>query len=1208
MLGGYLSLIIYLNCAMPPALVTNSTGKDLQICSWNVHGLGNKLSDTEFCEILRENDINILLESWLNPQSLPRLEGYQTFSKTRPRNKKTYKYTGGICVLVKNQIAKGISFLKNTTSNNLLWMKLDRSFFKTDHNIFLCAAYIPPEDSPQYDNTFPTLENDIPLLAKDGQIMLIGDFNARTGNLKDYILSDSLNHIPLPPNYTPDLPLPRNNMDSKTNQHGKELINLCIGNGLRILNGRIIGDLLGCCTSYQTLGASVIDYAVADPQLLKLISSMRVSPPSYLSDHAPITLTLSCSLSRPTQNVLPIPPPTRYLWKDNSQYKLTDCLTNERLMDKILELGNPHATIDSHLSAITEVYQTLTKASCKPASPKLNERKKRKDKPWMVQSLKSLILECKVLGSNINKFPHDPRIREHFHFVRRTINKEKKRLKREFTLSIINTLDSLPNGQTQEFWNNLSKLREPKQNEDPPNITEFCDYFSTLTKDKQPLHDCHQHIIKENERFSTMEFFNPITDSPISTKEICTALNKLKTKKSSGPDLIPNEVLKASAPVMLNPLTALFNSIMKNGTYPTAWNESHLTLIHKKDNPLDPANYRGISLTSCLSKLFNSIINERLLSILQTKLNKFQHGFTANRRTSDPILILRTLIDKYISPPKGKLYACFIDYEKAFDTVWRPGLFFKLQQLGVGSSCLNLIKSMYANTMSQLKFNQGLSEQFQNDVGVKQGDNLSPTLFNIYINDLPKIFDLTTSAPSLVDSAVPCLLFADDLMLLSTTPEGLQHSLNKLSEYNKEWRLTLSLKKTNTLMFSKSTRPSPPQFVYNNNPLVSSPKYNYLGIEINQRGKFSDGIASLCHKGLKAIYKIRSLTSNTLLPIPTSLRLFDSLVKPIITYNADIWLMDLDLTRSQGIARAQKGNKTYDIYHSIESSPFERLQSRFIKASLGIPKTASSNAAKLEVGKLPIEGHIKLQSLKNWQRISSLEDSLVKEAQSCALLLHKKNKQSWATYVLNIMSSIGLQPDPNLPEAFDLPLPINNLKNLLESYYSDIGLSSLNSNVGRKQGEGNKLRTYATFKNAFTLEPYLTLVKNPNTRRAITKLRTSTHALEIERGRYNKTPPHLRFCQFCPGKIGDEAHFVMHCKRMAETRAPLTQACKSNIQGYSDMKTESQFLYIMKANTKEIATALGTFCIAGFEISKSGPPGPPAPPPGIRTIPPTQDT
>ena len=116
---------------------------------------------------------------------------------------------------------------------------------------------------------------------------------------------------------------------------------------------------------------------------------------------------------------------------------------------------------------------------------------------------------------------------------------------------------------------------------------------------------------------------------------------------------------------------------------------------------------------------------------------------------------------------------------------------------------------MYSDTSCQLKFQQGISKPFATEVGVKQGDNLSPTLFNIYINDLPDIFDETCCPPKLIDSQVPCLLFADDLLLLSTSQSGLQNAIDKLSEYNCNWKLTLSHKKSNTMTFSRSKQLTP---------------------------------------------------------------------------------------------------------------------------------------------------------------------------------------------------------------------------------------------------------------------------------------------------------------------------------------------------------------------------------------------------------------
>ena len=152
-----------------------------------------------------------------------------------------------------------------------------------------------------------------------------------------------------------------------------------------------------------------------------------------------------------------------------------------------------------------------------------------------------------------------------------------------------------------------------------------------------------------------------------------------------------------------------------------------------------------------------------------------QAGFRKNHPTSDHVFILRTIVDKYVLNSKNgsKLFACFIDLKKAFDTVWHGGLFLKLQKAGIDRKFYNVIRSMYKNCHSRVKCKHLLTDPIDITKGVHQDNVLSPMLFNVFINDIGDSFS-EHDVPVLHNSRVSHLLYADDLLLLSTTAEGLQ--------------------------------------------------------------------------------------------------------------------------------------------------------------------------------------------------------------------------------------------------------------------------------------------------------------------------------------------------------------------------------------------------------------------------------------------------
>ena len=176
-------------------------------------------------------------------------------------------------------------------------------------------------------------------------------------------------------------------------------------------------------------------------------------------------------------------------------------------------------------------------------------------------------------------------------------------------------------------------------------------------------------------------------------------IGKAKNKKAAGKDGISNEILKDSSAEMLNLYKSLFNKIIEKERYPTSWNTSITQIIHKEGPRDEPENYRGIALTSNLSKIFNAIMNTRISNYLEENnlIAIEQGGFRRDYRTTDHIFVLQTIVQKYLD--KGnRLYACFVDLKKAFDSVDRQGLIKKLHKIGLGQKTINLLSDMYRIT------------------------------------------------------------------------------------------------------------------------------------------------------------------------------------------------------------------------------------------------------------------------------------------------------------------------------------------------------------------------------------------------------------------------------------------------------------------------------------------------------------------------------
>ena len=250
----------------------------------------------------------------------------------------------------------------------------------------------------------------------------------------------------------------------------------------------------------------------------------------------------------------------------------------------------------------------------------------------------------------------------------------------------------------------------------------------------------------------------------------------------------------------------------------------------------------------------------------------------------DNIFFLHGIINHLLN--KGeKLFCAFVDFTKAFVYLVRDIIWFKLIKLGVRGKILDIIRSMYQNVKSKVKYDNSISSSFECSLGVRQGEYLSPFLFAVYLNDLEDEFSLKgNDGIDIGMLKIFMLLFADDIIIFARSAEELQNNLGHLHKYITRYRLIVNTSKTKVMVFRRGgILPRNTKLYDNNFELAIVNTFSYLGIVCSTSGSFSKCQKTLSGQATKAIFQLNSyLYHLTNITPKHKLELFDKLLHPFL--------------------------------------------------------------------------------------------------------------------------------------------------------------------------------------------------------------------------------------------------------------------------------------------------------------------------------------
>ena len=1137
-------------------------------------------------------DVIVIIETHLRADDEIKINGYDSFMHNRAqRHFNARRSYGGIAVLFKCSLFTDfvITEIDRSYDGILIFSIMHKI---TTYKILFIACYLPPERSPwgrNADEYFGHISSFINIYAIECDVIyLCGDLNARIGTKDDFV--SGIDKIPS-----------RRVLDKNNNKHGDAFIEFLIENKLCVVNGRIDNGTNNF-TFISTRGKSVVDFFVVSTDNLNTCVKFEVMQSQYLfeaycnqavdlvsgiPDHSMLHLTVKIPFVNEgleiTQTLnantsvfdMKHVPPSYF-----SRFKITDVPENflsseetnmniEQLIQRISQWTNVQNDIDEVYKTFCEIYYDEMKKWFKPKNIIGKNKKKLKKccKPFWCDELQNLWNELRNKENIFLSIEQGDRVqkRAEFRTAQKNFDRVYRKLERQYNRAQLHKFEVACTNEPRQFWKMLKMLGPNKKISIP---FEVYDSEGNVSSNHSTVmnkwHDDYKKLYSVANENVDEQFYNNITsdviddlksnvqclnglDHEIQEAEVKKLVKQAKDNKAVGIDSIPYEVLKNTKSVKL--LTLLFNKMLSFNIFPDVWKLGIVIPIPKpslKDSRM-PLQYRGITLLSTVYKIFTSLLNARLMSVLESEniYEDQQNGFRKKRSCLEHIYTLTTII-RNRKVQKLATFLCFIDFEKAFDRVDRKLLYYKLLKSGIAGKFFNVIESLYLNAKAGVSVNNFLTDWFNVDHGVRQGDSLSATLFGLDINDVVK--DLNQCEGIVInDKKITCLLYADDIVLISENENDLQNMLTKLKSWCYKWRMTVNIDKSKVMHCrNKTQEQSGIIFKYGEKELEYVQTYKYLGIVIDAFLDYNvtaNMLANSASRALSALYN--KFKFNKGLGYLTYTKLYNTGIVPILDYACGIWG-----------------------YSCFKRS--EIIQNKAIRFFLGVHRFACNLSVNGDMGWLTCSVRQKLDILRLWNRLLRIDSQrIVKTVFNWDKTLCKNN---WSKEVKMICSEIDLLENFENNMHISLTLAKERLcSNMCMSWKSEVEIVP-------------KLRLYQIFKDNYHTEKYVIKVTNRKKRSILAQFRSGILPLSIETGRYQEIPIEYRLCLFCNrNSIESEVHFLLHCSFYNDIRYEFFNKIRS-LDFYFDLLDDEQ--KIVKLMSDDMIKLTADFLTEAFEKRK----------------------
>lgn len=828
-----------------------------KIATWNVRTMSEagKLRNIQL-EMTRLNiDILGVSEARWPGSGTNRGDNFTTYYSGTSDN----IHKNGVAIIIKSSLNNNVqSFIP--LSDRIILIKL-RNYPRP---INIIQVYAPTADRPQdeIDDFYQQIREAIKYTKKYEVNLILGDFNAKVG-------------LEITPGITGGHGL------GVRNERGERLIDFCQEENFLVTNTwyklpkRRLYTWKSPADKNGQLVRNQIDYILINQRFKNAIKWTKTYPSADCNtDHTLLSTCINVKLKR-TQ----IPPTTR---KIN-----TDLLKGQHVREAFAVSMNQNikkCICPEETLPIDQQWSEVENAMQKTGMEKLTQpTNKRQD--WMTNEILELMNKRRDL-KNRNEYEYKQ--------IHKLITRKIKVAKERWMEERCEEIEELQ--RKHDEYAIHKKIKEINYKHQKHNNN-----YSLRSSENRVLYE-KDDVKKEWQAYIEQLFEDDRTQQPqITIKEpglpilkieVEHAIRQTKSNKAPGPDRIPVEFFKLIDENNLKTLTNVFNHIYNTGNIPRNWYVSKFIPIPKtKQNPSPCSNFRLISLMNHSLKILLRVILNRIQQKCEEIMSGEQFGFRKGLGTREALFAMQTLLQRCWEV-KRPVYICFIDYEKAFDRVQHNKLIDALMSLGIDEKDLRLITNLYWGQHARIAIQGDETDEIAIKRGVRQGCVLSPTLFNVYTENIFRAALNNSEGIHIGGESVNNIRFADDTAILAENQEELQSMLDKIHEESLRWGLTINKSKTKFMVVNK-VDVGPVGIALENTSIERVERFKYLGSWINDRMDPDMEIKIRVQQARAAFLKVKTLLTNPHLNLHIRERFARCYSWSVLLYGCETWTLGI---------------------------------------------------------------------------------------------------------------------------------------------------------------------------------------------------------------------------------------------------------------------------------------------------------------------------